>query len=536
MYLPAQYIYHDVEHLSWWKNVSEKYHFVGNFYQASLQPNGNYVFFYSIGTSLLQTPFFFAGHYIAGLSGYPQDGFSLPYQIAVCIGMIIYAVVGLVFLRKVLLRYFDDTVVAWALLIITLATNYPQYTAVEAGMTHGYLFTLYCLILYLTIQWHNSQKLSTAAAIGFIVGLATVVRPTEAVMIFIPVLWNTQAKESGNEKWTFLKKHPAHFFAAIAGGITALLPQLIYWKEVTGTWIYKMGSKWDFLNPHWRVLFGWEKGWFIYTPVTVLMVVGLFMLKKTEYKRTVITYFLLNLWIIIAWHDWRFGGSYSCRALTQSLAVMAIPVSSLIEKIQETKWRIVFAVAAAYLCAVNLFQVWQYNKTIIHYNDMNRKYYAAVYLNAHPSPVEMSLLDTDECPDTTGFNLLRTIRIDSIYQFNGRTDSIGYVIDQKVTTLLDSDSAKDIWLKISLSVKSEWGAFSSFVVTELYADTAIKRRAIRMQNAICDTSKWNPIGFYFRIPAELNNSILKIYLRSPTFQKVNVRDLTLRIYEAELKK
>src|SRR5947207_8981229 len=144
----------------------------------------------------------------------------------------------------------------------------------------------------------------------------------------------TNKRIKKRKKWTFAKKHPLHFFSAIAGGITALLPQLIYWKEVTGSWIYKMGSKWDFLNPHWRVLFGWEKGWFIYTPVTILMVVGLFMLKKAEYKRAVIVFFILNIWIIIAWHDWRFGGSYSCRALTQSLAVMAIPLSALIERIQ----------------------------------------------------------------------------------------------------------------------------------------------------------------------------------------------------------
>lgn len=530
MYLPAHYIYHDVEYLSWWKDVAAKYHFDGNFYQASLQPNGKYVFFYSIGTSLLQTPFFFAGHWLAGLAGYPQDGFSPPYQIAVCIGMLIYAFAGLIILRKVLLHYFEDGVVAWVLFLVTLATNYPQYTAVEAGMTHGYLFTLYCLILYLTIQWHNSPKLLIAAAIGFITGLATVVRPTEAVMVFIPLLWHTQTKELRNEKWTFVKKHPVHLFSAIAGGFIALLPQLIYWKEVTGYWIHKMGSKWDFLDPHWRVLFGWEKGWFIYTPVTILMVAGLFMLKRSESRRATITYFLLNVWIIIAWHDWRYGGSYSCRALMQSLAVMAIPLCSLIERIQETRWRIVFAVAAVYLCTVNLFQVWQYNKTIIHYDDMNRKYYAAIYLNAHPSPVEMSLLDTDECPDTTGFNLLRTIRVDSIYQLNGVIDSIAYVIDERVSTLADSDSTRDIWLKISTSVKSQWGAFGSFVVAELYTDTTVKKRAIRMQNAICDIPGWNPIGFYFKIPATLKNSSLKIYFLSRTHQKVNLKDFYMEIY------
>ena len=52
--------------------------------------------------------------------------------------------------------------------------------------------------------------------------------------------------------------------------------------------------------------------------------------------------------------------------------------------------------AGCYLIFLNLFQLWQYNRGIIHYNDMNRRYYQAVYLNPHPSAAEMSLLDTDE--------------------------------------------------------------------------------------------------------------------------------------------
>jgi hypothetical protein len=31
--------------------------------------------------------------------------------------------------------------------------------------------------------------------------------------------------------------------------------------------------------PHFRVLFGGEKGWFIYTPITILFIVGLFLMR-----------------------------------------------------------------------------------------------------------------------------------------------------------------------------------------------------------------------------------------------------------------
>lgn len=76
LYLPAKYIYHDSTLLKWWPEISSKYHFPGGFYQALPLPNGNFVFFYSRGISMLQTPFFFIGHYAAAWLHFPQDGFQ----------------------------------------------------------------------------------------------------------------------------------------------------------------------------------------------------------------------------------------------------------------------------------------------------------------------------------------------------------------------------------------------------------------------------------------------------------------------------
>jgi len=63
-----------------------------------------------------------------------------------------------------------------------------------------------------------------------------------------------------------------------------------------------------FLNPWFRVLFGPEKGWFLYTPISIMMLAGLFLIKKYPFQKSVITFCLLNIWIIIAWSDWRYWG------------------------------------------------------------------------------------------------------------------------------------------------------------------------------------------------------------------------------------
>jgi hypothetical protein len=87
----------------------------------------------------------------------------------------------------VLKRYYCDAVVALTLLMLVLATNAIQYISVDNAQSHGYLFALYSLVLWATIKWHEAPRIRHAVLIGAIIGLAAVARPTEAIMLFIPV-------------------------------------------------------------------------------------------------------------------------------------------------------------------------------------------------------------------------------------------------------------------------------------------------------------------------------------------------------------
>jgi hypothetical protein len=328
----------------------------------------------------MQLPFFLIGHWSAGALGYPQDGFSPPYQWAIAFGPLFYCILALFLLRRVLLRYFGDTATAITLVLIVLATNAIQYISVDNAQTHGYLFALYALILWTTIKWHEMPRAKYAALIGGTIGLATIARPTEAIMLFIPLLWNTPTKADAKAKWALVRAHRKQFAWVAVFGLLALSPQLIYWKTVTGSWVFDVGSKWDFLNPHWRVLIGWEKGWFIYTPITMFFIAGLFFMCDRPWRKSVITFTLLNIWIITAWHDWRYGGSYSARALVQCYPVLALPFAALIERAINTRWKLPFLAVCTYLLFVNLFQIRQYNNGIIKYDGMTRKDYWSVYL------------------------------------------------------------------------------------------------------------------------------------------------------------
>ena len=399
-YLPSVFIYHDIERMDWIEPIDSAYQVVGTggLYQMLPAENGNRVDKVMIGVAAMELPFFFLGHIAARALNFPQDGFSLPYQWAITFSPLVYCILALFLLRRVLLRWFSDRTVSLVLLLSILATNAIQYISVDNAQTHGFLFALYVLVIWATVKWHEEPKPKWAALIGATIALATCTRPTELIMLFIPLLWNTQTKELAKEKWALVRAHRSQFIWMLIAAFVIGFPQLLYWKIATGSWVYELGSKWDFLNPHFRVLFGWEKGWFIYTPITVFFVAGLFFLRDRPWAKSVLVFSLLNIWLIIAWHDWRYGGSYSTRALVQSYPAWALAFGALIERVLATRWKYLFLTACAYLLFVNLFQITQYNNQVILYDGMTREYYQAIYLDAHPDAGERLLLEPDQKP------------------------------------------------------------------------------------------------------------------------------------------
>lgn len=393
-YLPAAFIYDDIKRQDWLGPIDSTYHVVGTggLYQVMDLDNGNRATKYLSGVAEMQLPFFFIGHWAAGMLGYPQDGFSPPYQWSIAFSPVIYCILALFLLRLVLKRFFSDLTIAVTLLMLVLATNAVQYISVDNAQSHGYLFALYALILWATIKWHEAPRIRHAVLIGATIGLATVARPTEAIMLFIPLLWNTGAKLEAKVKWAQVRTHRTHIAWAIVAAFLMILPQLVYWKVVTGSWVFDVGSKWDFLLPHFRVLFGGEKGWFIYTPITVFFIAGLFLMRGRSWKKSVLVFTLLNLWIVIAWHDWHYGGSYSARALVQSYPVLALPFAVVVERVLATRWKYIFLPLCAYLIAVNLFQIKQYNNGVLHYDRMTFAYYKAIYLNSHVTDEDRKLM------------------------------------------------------------------------------------------------------------------------------------------------
>jgi hypothetical protein len=353
-------------------------------------PNGAGVQKGTCGMAVMYLPFFLIGHKIAINTGVPTDGYSGPYSDMVHYGTFFYSLIGFLFLRKTLLRYFNDNVVAITLLCLFFGTNLFYYTVAEGEMTHSYLFCLFSALLWYIIRWHETYKIRFTIYIGLLLGLVTLIRPTEIIVSLLFVLYDVNSLQSFKDKVRLLLKKWPHLLVIAVCGLLVLSPQLIYWKWLTGDFLFfSYGTEERFFwgDPKFiDVLFSWRKGWLIYTPIMIFSLIGLFFGKRYIPKLNISfkVYFLINLYIISSWWCWWYGGSFGMRALIQSYCFLAFFFAACLDRIFSFEWKFslpalglkyLTVICLCLLISVNLIQTWQYNKRLIHFDAMTKTAY-----------------------------------------------------------------------------------------------------------------------------------------------------------------
>ena len=370
LYLPSTFIYNDLKDMAFADEMMKTYNFSSYFYQAQKAPNGNFVMSYTMGVSILLLPFFFLGHLLAYLFNFPTDGFSTPYIFSVYMGGVCYAFLGLYLLRKVLLDFFSDKVTAIVLLIVALATNFFHYAVYEVGMAHVYLFALYAILIYCTHKWHKAQNWKYLVGVGISLGIAILIRPSEIVAAFIPLLWNVYSPDSFKQKLQLVQENRVQVAALILICFLVGLPQFLYWKWTSGQFLYYTyhGMGFSFLSPHIiKGLISIKKGWLVYTPVMILSIIGFIPLFKKYRKIAValLVFFVLNVYFIFSWDVWWYAGSFGSRPMVQSYSVLLFPIAALMSYIINAKGIFLKGLTILFIvgCGVlNLFQNWQYNQ------------------------------------------------------------------------------------------------------------------------------------------------------------------------------
>ena len=403
LYLPQIFIYKDLgfSNIEQVQAIVDTYQSSGTLYQIWQTDTGHWLIRYTSGQAVLFAPFFLLAHAYTLLTGGVADGFSLPYQIALFGGCFCYFFVAMFLLRRILLRFFSDKITALTLFLLTLGTNLFANAITGISGIHSQLFFLYTLLILFTIRWHENPVWENILPIAIACGLIIITRPTDIICLLIPILWTVYDKNSLIGKCQLCKnKLPQLMASAVIVGLIGSL-QLLYWKTYAGHFLIDSynnpGEGMDFLHPHLAgTLFSFRKGWFIYTPMMFLVLLGFIPLwrRRRDCFWPLLAFLVLNIYLVSCWSCWWYAGSFSNRAYVQSYALLAIPFGFFLQFIGEKGNSIktpVYTIAAIFLC-LNLFQTWQFKNRIISASDMTRRAYFANFFHTDASKCDRSLL------------------------------------------------------------------------------------------------------------------------------------------------
>ncbi|MCX6245457.1 MAG: hypothetical protein NTU98_12250 [Bacteroidetes bacterium] len=388
-YLPAIFIYHDLDY-KFVESYEGKYYPSDRsvFKEFRIKVDGKIINKCFPGLAILWLPFFLVAHLLSSWLGFPTDGYSLLYQYAISIAALIYLWLGCRFLMKLLQRFGASLPTsAFITFLIAAGTNIMYYTIVENSMSHVYSFSIITLLLYSAYRYFQQKEGKYFILSTLLFALTVMIRPTNIIILLIlPLLaqFSTVNYEKRN-------KTTWYFLSGVFLMLLLFSLQLILWHHKTGQWIvYQYGEEhFNFLHPHIPgILFSFNRGWFLYTPVAFVSMFGFIGLWKENRKAFywMLAFFVIFIYVASSWWMWYYASKCGQRIFIDIYAVVAILFFYLF-KIIGNKKSIFYPLSSILLLLVvfNVFQNYQHSRFIFPATDITKEIYRDSFFRLHPA-------------------------------------------------------------------------------------------------------------------------------------------------------
>ncbi len=389
-YLPAFFIYHDFDY-TFVETYEEAYYPLDKsvFKEFRMNINGEIVNKTFAGLAVVWLPFFLLAHLIALITGLPADGYSLVYQYAIAFSTLFYLWAGCRVLFNLLLK-FGATISTASLIIfsIALGTNIIFYAVIEPSMVHVYSFAFITFFLWSGYRFFETRKLLWLLAFTAIFSLILLIRPTNGlILILLPFISGSYR----NLKSTFLfivQKKGWLILAILIFTLIIGIQPLFYYIQTGKLWIYSYGNeKMHFLNPHFfSILFSYNRGWFVYTPLAFLSMVGfvgLYRASKTRFY-SLLAFLILIIYILSSWWMWYYASKCGQRVFIDFYAVVAILLLFLFRIHPGKTWRITCSILISILILFNIFQFYQNTKWIFPVTTITKEIFWDSFFSINP--------------------------------------------------------------------------------------------------------------------------------------------------------
>ncbi len=323
-----------------------------------------------VGVAVLLLPFFLLAYAYASLFHFPVDGLSFPFQIAVGLAAFVYAMIGLIFIKKLFqLRGISDKVTALILPLLFFGTNLMHYTLSEAGMSHIYSFSMISVFLYQSAKFVQQRENKNLLAAFAIVGLIILLRPNNVFIVLGIFFWFSSLQEFKDFFRSLFKNKIFYFSFLLTASIVFLQSLLWYFQSKQFFHQTYKADGFYWLNPQvLKMLLGFDGGFFIYTPLCLLFLLGLIVVYR-ENKFAFVAFsslFVLVFYLFGSYCSYTFFDGLGIRVLVDYYAVFALLGAKLFMQAQHTKWVIatvlLFAVLFSFL---SLIYTYQANRSIM---------------------------------------------------------------------------------------------------------------------------------------------------------------------------
>ncbi|TND09654.1 MAG: hypothetical protein FD123_1011 [Bacteroidetes bacterium] len=388
-YLPAVFVQHDLQY-KFGEEMLCKYRGIcgTNLGRAWCnRVDSFYVNKYYAGVAVALAPFYLPAYGLSDWLDYDHDGYSLLYQCSVSVGALFYLMLGLCCLRR-LMKRFEIREAAQAIVLLTLffGTNLFYYTLNESSMSHVFSFGFICAFLLTAHRMIETCTAKRMLLFSFLFAMIILIRPVNGLIILaLPFL----AGSWENMKTLFpglWKNKTALMFSVLVFCAVLFIQLLLYYFQCGKWFVYSYtNEKLVFAEPHFfDILFSWRKGLFIYTPVLLVMLGGLFTLRREPFRAaSFLLFFLVLTYVLSCWWMWFYGGSYGMRAFIEFFPLFAILLGLLLQKLRDHK-RVYFSMLTVFillpLIYINLVQTWQSYKAILPYDKITKEKYWHVFL------------------------------------------------------------------------------------------------------------------------------------------------------------
>jgi len=337
---------------------------------------------YYCGTSLLMAPWFGIGHAFALNDPHsPKDGLSAYEQKAIGVGAWVYLFLGLLALRALFRAMgIRDAVIAWTLVALVLGTPLLQYAAIQPGWSHVYTFSTVAAFLLAIQRFSIGTSPRWIIAAGALFGLIVLIRPINVLVVLaVPLV---AANGLAALLSTMFRQRATLFAALVCFAVFAVQPVL--WYAQTGNF-YEYGYKGE--GFHWtrpellKVLIGFRRGLFLWTPLMLLPALAVPLIWRTDRVKaiTAALYWCIITYVISSWWIWYYGSGFASRVYIDHYPALMVPLVIMLHGWFGWRWMLVrlFMVCAI---ALNLAQLWQYHHGFLHPESMDSAKYRYSFL------------------------------------------------------------------------------------------------------------------------------------------------------------